>query len=603
MRARTRDPWFISPRRLVVSSLGLFLSLHAGCVDSHCYDDLDCPSGKTCNRQSGACVYPCTVDQDCTTGFACIDHECKPGLDAGSAVAPLVCPEDMVPVANLFCVDRYEASRPDATETKMGQDLSRAVSVEGVVPWNVADNASAEAACIASAKRLCTSDEWLLACEGPDGTVYSYGDVYEPTTCNGIDAFGGGSFRVAPTGWFPSCTNEWGVFDINGNMWEHVAGGNDMLVRGGAFNCMDSAALHKCRYVPGNWTPSARGFRCCLTPDRQPARDAGTDLGASLPDAPTPDDELPEVPGRDKAGPDSVAGAPDLPTTADAVAGEGPQCVPEEDAREPGEVERPVDVSSGSPDSSALSDGPPDGADTSGGASPFPCPADMALSGAVCVDRYEASRPDATSTSAGSDESRAASVAGVLPWYVNPMTPAALAAFEAACEAAGKRLCGPEEWLDLCRGPTQTTYFFGNIWDPAVCNSVDSYCQKCCDALGDVASCPTGENCGYSSLLSSSYTPETCGVAQPYSRDSCHVCFHVMPTGSFPGCRNDAGIYDVNGNVWEVVPVPTSVDGRGYQVRGGAFNCGSPSARFQCDFTASWTDLYAGFRCCTEVAR
>jgi len=45
-----------------------------------------------------------------------------------------------------------------------------------------------------------------------------------------------------------------------------VAGGSDMTVRGGAFNCNDSAALHKCAYVPGNWTPSARGFRCCLTP-------------------------------------------------------------------------------------------------------------------------------------------------------------------------------------------------------------------------------------------------------------------------------------------------------------------------------------------------
>jgi sulfatase modifying factor 1 len=293
-----------------------------------------------------------------------------------------------------------------------------------------------------------------------------------------------------------------------------------------------------------------------------------------------------------------------LPTATDAPAGEGPLCVPEEDAREPGEVDRPVDVGSASADSSVLSDAPY-AADTRVDTSPMvsPCPTDMALFGAVCVDRYEASRPDATSVSAGSDESRAASVAGVLPWFVNPMTSAALATFQAACQAAGKRLCAPEEWLDVCQGPAQTSYFFGNAWDPSVCNSVDSYCQECCEALGDVASCPTGENCGYSSLLSSSYTPETCGVDRPYSRDACHVCFHVMPTGSFPGCSNDAGIYDVNGNVWEVVPVPTSVDSRGFQVRGGAFNCGSPSARFQCGFNASWNDLYAGFRCCREVSR
>jgi hypothetical protein len=52
-----------------------------------------------------------------------------------------------------------------------------------------------------------------------------------------------------------------------------------------------------------------------------------------------------------------------------------------------------------------------------------------------------------------------------------------------------------------------------------------------------------------------------------------------------------------NGNVWEVVP---SGDSRGYQVRGGAFNCGAPSQRFQCDYNAGWNDLYAGFRCCQD---
>lgn len=232
---------------------------------------------------------------------------------------------------------------------------------------------------------------------------------------------------------------------------------------------------------------------------------------------------------------------------------------------------------------------------------PITCPGDMvAVANLFCVDRYEASRPDATAVSPGSDESRAASVAGVLPWYVNPMTYAAFTTFKAACEAAGKRLCAADEWLYLCQGPGQNTYFFGNSWNPSVCNSVDTYCQQCCDVLGDVAVCPLGEDCGYSWLLSSSLTPETCSITQPYGRDTCHVCYHVMPTGSFPRCVNDAGVFDVNGNVWEVVPVPTTVDDRGYQVRGGAFNCGSPSTRFKCDFNAEWNALFAGFRCCKD---
>jgi formylglycine-generating enzyme required for sulfatase activity len=169
----------------------------------------------------------------------------------------------MVPVAGAYCIDRYEASRPDASGNHAGIDGSRALSVSGVVPWQVDDNATAEAACRASGKRLCTPDEWLLACQGPDGSAYSYGDTYDPEACNGIDAFGWEGFRLMPTGAFGLCTNEWGAFDMNGNLWEHVAAGDDTTVRGGAYNCGNSALLHRCDYVPSTWAPSARGFRCC----------------------------------------------------------------------------------------------------------------------------------------------------------------------------------------------------------------------------------------------------------------------------------------------------------------------------------------------------
>ncbi len=226
------------------------------------------------------------------------------------------------------------------------------------------------------------------------------------------------------------------------------------------------------------------------------------------------------------------------------------------------------------------------------------CPEDMVQVGTICMDRWEASRSDATARQAGADQSIALSRPGVLPWYVNPMTASAFGQFKAACQAVGKRLCTSAEWLDTCRGPDRSTYFFGNVWNPATCNSVDTYCQKCCDILG-LSPCPTGENCGYASTLSSSYTPETCSISADYGRDTCHVCYHVMPTGAFPQCTS-RGVFDVNGNVWEVVT--SSDDGRGYQVRGGAFNCGSPSARFACSFNATWSDLYAGFRCCKDLS-
>ena len=240
-----------------------------GCVVSErCFSNKDCAKDQICDERGRCTARPALPD----------------------SATPIRCPlANMVKVAEAFCIDLYEASRLDATETSAGQVETVALSVEGVLPWQVESNAAAEAACVAAGKRLCTAAEWLVACQGPDGTVYSYGDTYEETTCNGIDTFGDPTlweFKLMPTGSFPGCTNSWGVFDINGNLWEHVAGGSDKTVRGGAFNCGDSRTLHRCDYIPG-WVPSARGFRCCA--DGVPE---GGDAGA-LPDLPSPPDLSP----------------------------------------------------------------------------------------------------------------------------------------------------------------------------------------------------------------------------------------------------------------------------------------------------------------------
>ncbi len=265
-------PWV---RRFAAGPLLLGAFALAGCVSQRCFENLDCPAPEICGV-SGACVYECSSDGECGPGFACEHHRCS-----AQSRGPVHCGDDMVAVANAFCVDRYESSRPDATSTDPGTDGSRAQSLASVLPWQVADNAAAEAACLAAGKRLCTPEEWRTACRGPDDTVYSYGDTYQPTACNGIDAFGRSSFHLMPTGSFPSCTNEWGLFDINGNLWEHVHGGENATVRGGAYNCGDSAAFHRCDYVPGNWTPSARGFRCCMTPENSETPDAGPSTPAT----------------------------------------------------------------------------------------------------------------------------------------------------------------------------------------------------------------------------------------------------------------------------------------------------------------------------------
>ena len=108
------------------------------------------------------------------------------------------------------------------------------------------------------------------ACAGSDPCPYPY--CYHD--CNS-------ALHETPTGAFPGCTNGYGVFDMNGNLWEHVLNGDDTKVRGCAFNCSDSKEFHQCAYVPGDWIPLALGFRCCDKGWIEGEGDAGVDSGAN----------------------------------------------------------------------------------------------------------------------------------------------------------------------------------------------------------------------------------------------------------------------------------------------------------------------------------
>jgi len=216
--------------------------------------------------------------------------------------------------------------------------------------------------------------------------------------------------------------------------------------------------------------------------------------------------------------------------------------------------------------------------------SPATCPPDMAMIavGAVpgvtepfCIDVYEASRDDATSTGHGSDDTVARSEPGVLPWQVYPMSATALATFQAACAAAGKRLCDCGEWYSACTGPDTNEYVWGDAFDQQACNNVGSCCQDYCDTHF-IDPCDLSLNCG--------------GTA--------YGCNAVTTTGSFLECTNSLGTYDICGNLWEICLSSTAA--AGYDIRGGAFNCYSPDWRLRCTYAATWTALYAGFRCCRD---
>jgi hypothetical protein len=241
----------------------------------------------------------------CPPGLICIGGQCHPLPDAGpdgsdgasdADAAPVECPDDMVKVNDAFCMDRYEASRSNATDVWPGDDNSMATSRENVLPWYPVDKATAWAACLVAGKRLCKPEEFLEACQGPDEKVYPYGNNYLTLMCNGIDTFclcGPGTpcegispcpyphcfnsppagqqdppngctsmMHATPTGSFPFCVSDHGLWDISGNVWELVDDGTaEGQYRGGAFNCIDSELLHRCTHVAVN--PLAKGFRCC----------------------------------------------------------------------------------------------------------------------------------------------------------------------------------------------------------------------------------------------------------------------------------------------------------------------------------------------------
>jgi hypothetical protein len=268
----------IDPRH--ASAVALLMLGASGClVEERCQEDRDCPGVKLCNTATGACEYECNVDEDCGgEAFYCEGHTCHLYCDD----SVLDCPEGMASICGAYCIDRYEASRPDATSTSAGSDDSMAVSRADVIPWHSGDltRAEAAAACAAADKRLCTGPEWEAACAGTVEQVYTYGDEYEPTTCNGIDAWCDpecGIYQwcyqdcdhdhhITPTGHFQGCTNEFGLYDMSGNTWEAVSStdGNDHF-RGGAFDCGDPGLAHQCSYdgIAAGTFPATRGFRCC----------------------------------------------------------------------------------------------------------------------------------------------------------------------------------------------------------------------------------------------------------------------------------------------------------------------------------------------------
>jgi hypothetical protein len=95
----------------------------------------------------------------------------EPDVTPPKAAAPAAdlapdCPAGMVGLPS-FCIDQYEAPNE-----------------RGELPLALETAVDGERWCADRGKRLCYDDEWLRACEGPQGHRFPYGDVYRAGACN-----------------------------------------------------------------------------------------------------------------------------------------------------------------------------------------------------------------------------------------------------------------------------------------------------------------------------------------------------------------------------------------------------------------------------------
>jgi formylglycine-generating enzyme required for sulfatase activity len=169
--------------------------------------------------------------------------------EIGSARPAGKCAEGMEHVSvsgTSFCVDRYEWPNRKGTRPATFVSLYQAMD-----------------SCFSKGKRLCSRDEWKVACAGPYGWQYAYGDQFEPRACVTSDT------ATWKSGSRPECRGYFGVFDMSGNAMEWTStrsSANNRFydVMGGFW---ESGSQSRCYDVRYSYFPQNRhnpvGFRCC----------------------------------------------------------------------------------------------------------------------------------------------------------------------------------------------------------------------------------------------------------------------------------------------------------------------------------------------------
>jgi hypothetical protein len=176
-----------------------------------------------------------------------VRHSSEKADDAIARYAkPLSCPQDM------FFVD-LPPSGDSKPFFKVCIDKYEYPNRAGNVPRTNIPFDDARALCAQQGKRLCTADEWMLGCGGPDGLAYPYGKNFEQGRCNNDTRV------VEPSGSRINCISSPGGYDMVGNIFEWVVTKKGkMALMGGPYS--------KCQTIfqaqNGDAKPQS-GLRCC----------------------------------------------------------------------------------------------------------------------------------------------------------------------------------------------------------------------------------------------------------------------------------------------------------------------------------------------------
>ena len=219
------------------------------------------------------------------------------------------CPPEMALVLDDVCVDKWESSLLEYKNGQKERSWSpfhplkgakgrlRAVSRPSVVPQAYVSGKNAQQACEISGKRLCTATEWIAACRGPKRTMYPYGQLRQKRKCNDdgrpVHPVAEVTSRLRlpadrmwyegmehplinqlkntlrKTGERAECTNDYGAYDMVGNLHEWIEDASGTF-RGGFYldtringeGCNYATTAHSFKYYD-----YSTGFRCCMDAD------------------------------------------------------------------------------------------------------------------------------------------------------------------------------------------------------------------------------------------------------------------------------------------------------------------------------------------------